>query len=90
MKFYQTGESFTGRTHEHSAGNGSLIRLAPIPLLYHDRPEAALVCAGESSRTTHGHPAAVTACQYLAGLIYGAVQGVSKDDLLAPLYSPVP
>ena len=66
------------------------MRLAPIPLFYHDRPEAALVFAGESSRTTHGHPAAVTACQYLAGLIYGAVQGVSKDDLLAPLYSPVP
>ena len=66
------------------------MRLAPVPLFYHDQPDTALVFAGESSRTTHGHPAAISACQYLASLIWGAVNGVSKDELLSPLYSPVP
>jgi len=89
-KFSNTGESFPGPTRERSAGNGSLMRLAPIPLFYHDRPDAALVFAGESSRTTHGHLAAISACQYLAGLIWGAVNGVTKDKLLSPQYSPVP
>jgi ADP-ribosylglycohydrolase len=90
MKFVETGESFPGPTHERSMSNGSLMRLAPVPLFYHDRPDAALVFAGESSRTTHGHPAAISACQYLAGLLWGAINGVSKDELLSPLYSPVP
>ena len=48
-----TGDPFSGPTHERSAGNGSLMRLAPIPLFYFNDPEKAIYYAGESSRTTH-------------------------------------
>ncbi len=29
-------------------------------------------------------------CRYYAGLIVGALNGVTKDELLSPCYSPVP
>jgi ADP-ribosylglycohydrolase len=44
--------------------------------------------AALSSRVTHGARAAVDACRYLAGLLVGAVNGVSKDELLSEAYRP--
>jgi ADP-ribosylglycohydrolase len=88
-KFELTGEPFAGSTDPATAGNGSLMRLAPVPLAFANDPSVAIECAGQSSRTTHAAPAAVDACQYFAGLIVGALSGVSKAELLQPYYSPV-
>ena len=76
--------------HSTWVGNGSLMRLAPVPLFYVRRPREAIEKAGESSRTTHNAPEAVDACRYLAGLLVGAVQGMTKDALLADHFAPVP
>jgi ADP-ribosyl-[dinitrogen reductase] hydrolase len=73
-----------------SAGNGSLMRLAPVPLAYAGRPADAIEHSGESSRTTHGAATAVDACRHLGGLIVGALRGASKDRRLAGPYSPIP
>ena len=72
-----------------SAGNGSLMRLAPVPLAYGRSPIQAIDRTGESSRTTHGAAVAVDACRYLGGLIVGALRGASKAELLADHYSPL-
>jgi ADP-ribosylglycohydrolase len=88
-KYQQTGNPLAGSTHPYSAGNGSIMRLAPVPLYYHRNPAAAITRAGESSRTTHGAAAAIDACHYLAALILGALQGENKTALLAPLYTPI-
>jgi ADP-ribosylglycohydrolase len=88
--FERTGEPWAGSTASMSAGNGSLMRLAPVPLCYADNPQEAIEKAGESSRTTHGALEAVDACRYMAGLIVGAVQGCPKADLLADHFSPAP
>lgn len=87
----QTGRAnpFAGSTEPHTAGNGSLMRLAPVPLFFAaEGPRTAIEMAGESSRTTHGAPAAMDACRYLAALIVGAVAGASKEELLAPFFTP--
>jgi ADP-ribosyl-[dinitrogen reductase] hydrolase len=89
-RFERTGNPFSGAIHERSAGNGSIMRLAPVPLYYADDPQEAIVKSGESSRTTHGAQVAVDACRYLGALLVGAVRGASKKDLLAAGYSPVP
>ena len=89
-RFRTTGDPFAGETSDHSAGNGSLMRLAPVPLFFARDPEQAIRMAGDSSRTTHGAPAAVDACRYFAALLLGALAGVSKEELLAECYSPVP
>lgn len=89
-RFEKTGEVGAAPKDAKSAGNGSLMRLAPVPLFYATDPRAAMDRAAESSRTTHAAHAAVDACRYFAGLIVGALAGASKDELLAPRYSPVP
>jgi ADP-ribosyl-[dinitrogen reductase] hydrolase len=89
-RFEHTHESYCGSTDPLSAGNGSLMRLAPVPLAYARSPAEAIERAGESSRPTHGAAAAVDACRYLGGLIVGALQGASKAELLADHYSPIP
>jgi ADP-ribosylglycohydrolase len=88
--FERTGRPDSGVTDPHSAGNGSIMRLAPVPLLFARDPAAAIRQAGESSRTTHAMPAAVDACRYLGALLVGAVQGATKEELLAARYSPAP
>ena len=88
--FEQTGNPFSGPTEESTAGNGSLMRLAPVPLFFAHDPELAIRMAADSSRTTHGTAMAVDACRYFGGLLIGAIRGVAKDELLAPNYSPVP
>ena len=89
-RFLETGAPDSGVTREQSAGNGSIMRLAPVPLRYAHDPAQAIQYAAASSRTTHAMPTAVDGCRYLAALLLGALQGVSKEELLAPHYSPVP
>ncbi|MDQ7794063.1 MAG: ADP-ribosylglycohydrolase family protein [bacterium] len=72
------------------AGNGSIMRLAPVPLFYARRPREAVERAAASSRTTHGAPEAVDACRYLAALLVGALAGVGRDELLGDRFDPVP
>jgi len=88
--FLRTGNPFSGSTDSYSAGNGSLMRLAPVPLFFANDPREAIEKSGESSRTTHGAPAAIDACRYLGALIVGAIHGEDKSVLLSDHYSPAP
>ena len=88
-RFMATGEAYAGSTDPYAAGNGSLMRLAPVPMLYaHDAAEA-IHRSADSSRTTHGAQEAVDACRYYGGLLVGALRGVEKEQLLSPHYCPV-
>jgi ADP-ribosyl-[dinitrogen reductase] hydrolase len=88
-RFEDTGDPWSGSTDPHAAGNGSLMRVAPIPLFFLDVPEVAIARAADSSRTTHGAHEAVDACRYYCGLMIGALQGLSKEELVSPLFTPV-
>ena len=88
-RYRRTDDPFAGSTDPYSAGNGSLMRLAPAPLFYAADPEEAIRMSGESSRTTHAARTCIDACRYYGGLIVGAVNGASKDELLSPRYTPV-
>ena len=88
--YLRTGEPFAGSTDPFTAGNGSLMRLAPVVLAFRRNFEFVIHNAGESSRTTHAAPTAVDACRYFAGLVLGALEGRSKDELLSPFFCPAP
>lgn len=88
-RYQRTGDPRAGDTDPMSAGNGSLMRLAPIPIRYYDSFEEAVKYGGLSSITTHGATEAVDACRYFSGLVWGALHGVSKEKLLDGIYSPV-
>jgi ADP-ribosyl-[dinitrogen reductase] hydrolase len=81
-RYQQTGNPFAGSTDPHSAGNGSLMRLAPIPLFYFPDDQAAIHYASESSRTTHAADECVNACRLLAGMICRALRGESREAVL--------
>jgi ADP-ribosyl-[dinitrogen reductase] hydrolase len=87
-RFERTRKPYCGSADPHAAGNGSIMRLAPVALAYARRPQEAIEKAADSSRTTHGAPAAVDACRYLAALIVGAAGGVGKDELLSDHFDP--
>ena len=88
-RFAHNGDPYSGSTNPYTAGNGCLMRLAPVPLFFASAPETAIHLSAESSRTTHGAVSCLDACRYFAGLLIGALQGVPKEELLAPRYTPV-
>jgi ADP-ribosyl-[dinitrogen reductase] hydrolase len=90
LRFEETREPYCGSMDPQKAGNGSIMRLAPVPLYYASDPREAIERSGESSRTTHGAENAVDACRYLGALIWGAVNGASKEELLSERYAPSP
>ncbi|HSC88134.1 MAG TPA: ADP-ribosylglycohydrolase family protein [Polyangiaceae bacterium] len=87
-RFASNGDPFAGSTDPNTAGNGSLMRLAPVPIHWWRDPAQAIHYAGESSRTTHGARTAVDACRYYAGLMVSAIAGASKAELLSELHAP--
>ncbi len=81
-RFRETGEPFSGSTDPFSAGNGCIMRLAPVPLFYYPDREKALFYAGESSKTTHGAAECVEACRLLADILVRALAGDTKENLV--------
>ncbi|TXM95364.1 ADP-ribosylglycohydrolase family protein [Methylobacterium sp. WL116] len=81
-KFLRTADPYVGSTDPDTAGNGSLMRLAPVALVtLHDPGEAERIAEAQS-RTTHGAPQAVEACAYFVQLLREAVLG--QPDVLRP------
>jgi ADP-ribosyl-[dinitrogen reductase] hydrolase len=64
-----------------SAGNGALMRLAPIPCFFQSYDDVKKYVA-EATQLTHGDQRAIDACRFYAGLIWHAVNGRSKAELL--------
>jgi ADP-ribosylglycohydrolase len=89
-RFEQTKDPFSGSTDPQSAGNGSIMRLAPVPLCFCRNPQLAIEKAADSSRTTHGAKSAIDACRYLAMLIVGILRDHEKSEILSELYTPIP
>ena len=81
-RFERTGEPACGSTDPRSAGNGSIMRLAPLPLFFRHDPAAAVAHAAASSATTHGAREAVDACRWLAALLVLALEGAPKETLV--------
>ncbi len=80
---------YRGLTDTLSAGNGSIMRLAPIPIFYHNDEISAIYLSGESSRITHGNIHCIEACRALAQIIYTGIntpKDQSNSDNLFLLY----
>ena len=88
-RYLDTQNPFSGSVDPFSSGNGSLMRLAPIPMWFSDSHEDAVKFSGESSRTTHGSEECIDTCRYFGGILYQALNGGDKDELLTgSIYSP--
>jgi ADP-ribosyl-[dinitrogen reductase] hydrolase len=81
-RFQQTGEPFSGSTDPRSAGNGCIMRLAPVPMFYYPDRNRVVEQSALSSRTTHGATECVEACRLLGGILYQALAGADKEAIL--------
>ena len=80
-QYQQTSDPFAGSTDPYSAGNGSLMRLAPVVLYYFPDAQQIQTFAADSSRTTHAAAEAIECCQLLAGLTAKSLEGATKAEL---------
>src|SRR3954471_2926143 len=62
-RFEQTGEPFPGDAAPNAAGNGPIMKLAPVAMYFARDEEAAAEHAALSARTTHGAPEAIETTQ---------------------------
>jgi ADP-ribosyl-[dinitrogen reductase] hydrolase len=81
-RYVNVGDPFAGSKDTDSAGNGSIMRLAPIPMYYEDAPDEMEDYAVRSSRTTHGATECLDACRLLALIIRRALVGESKEQVI--------
>jgi ADP-ribosyl-[dinitrogen reductase] hydrolase len=77
-----TQEPFSGSTAPRSAGNGCIMRLAPVPMFFVADPAAAIYQSGQSARTTHGAYECVAASRLFGAMLVAALRGESKQQVL--------
>jgi ADP-ribosyl-[dinitrogen reductase] hydrolase len=71
-----------GSERPDTAGNGSLMRLAPVAIRHWRDPAALRDVAARQSRVTHAAPEAVSACVAYAELLARAIAGQRLDSVL--------
>ena len=81
-RFKATGDPIAGSTDPMSAGNGSLMHLAPVAIRYWDDIDLLRDAAARQSRTTHGAPEAVDACVAFAEMLADAIAGKPRSQVL--------
>lgn len=80
--YVATGKVYAGLEAPNTAGNGSLMRIAPIAMYYrHDLTEL-LDITRLASKITHAAPEAIDACLAFVQILRNAYQGLPKNELL--------
>jgi len=82
-EFEKSGNARAGSRDPNTAGNGSLMRLAPVAIRHHRDRTHAVDVARRQSVTTHAAPAAVDACAFFASLLVDAISGADRQVLLS-------
>ena len=88
-RFEATGQPFAGSKDENEAGNGSLMRLAPVALFHLQDAVAADQLARDQSRLTHAAPQAIEACAIFVAMLRSAIRG-EAEPLRPPLFAAHP
>jgi ADP-ribosyl-[dinitrogen reductase] hydrolase len=88
--FQQTGDPFAGSEAPDTAGNGSLMRVAPVALRTLEDNALALRIARDQSRTAHAAAEAVEACDLFVQILRDAIKGGGKDALCPQAWNGAP
>ncbi len=93
-RFEESGDPWTsGDPSPGASGNGSIMRLAPVPVAYVGLfPQQLGLLVDrlvESSRPTHASPQCLSACAYFGVLLGGLLHGLPRDQVLDPRWEPV-
>lgn len=88
LRWCETGIPQAGSSDPRSAGNGSLMRLAPVALRYWRDPTALRDAAQRQSMTTHAAAEAVDACTAYGELLGEVIAGMPLHQALMPREGP--
>ena len=94
FKFIQDQTNPLCGLRDHSfSGNGSIMRLAPVPIfyadLYSDQIQKLLWLAYQSSSTTHASDACIFSCGYMTLIMSAFINGKTKEEVLnSKFYNP--
>lgn len=80
-RFEETGEVVIN-ADPNRAGNGSLMRLAPVAMVAGGDVDLAADLARRQSACTHGAPVCLDACAFYAELLVEAIAGAPKREVL--------
>ncbi len=94
QRFQETGDARTsGDPSSRASGNGSIMRLAPVPIryvnLFPDGIGDLVEKAIESSLPTHASPQCLSACVYMTLVVCGLIDGQPREEVLAPKWEPM-
>lgn len=81
-KYRLTGNPFCGSTDPLTAGNGTIMKLAPVPMYYHPDHEAAVRYSIESCKTTHKAQEVLDAASAMASILCYLFDGKDKSEAL--------
>ena len=83
----------SGDRSDRASGNGSIMRLAPVPMrfghLYSGQLDELSRLAEESSIPTHASEQCASACRYLATVLAALIHGEDRDAVLSPDWKPL-
>lgn len=82
-RYVRTRQPFAGVVDASAAGNGSIMRLAPVALFHAGNIEAADADAVLQSRTTHGAPECLDSCRLMARILVALLDGRPWEEALA-------
>jgi len=85
-RFRRTGEAIDPHPDDEAAANGSLMRLAAVPIRWYADPAAAAERSGESSRTTHAARRPVDACRLMGAMVAALIGGAAFEGVVAPSF----
>jgi hypothetical protein len=83
-RFIADGNPSAGSDAPDAAGNGSLVRLAPLAILYPGDAKAARFEARKQSRTTHAAQECLDACALFVSQLVDALTGADKEAATGP------
>ena len=79
--FLKVQAPYTEELDKFNNGNGSLMRLGPVPIAYHRDIERAMEVALQQSKTTHNGDEAGECCRLLASIISNLI---NRDSIRSP------
>ncbi len=85
VNFHRNNEPFSGNEKPNSAGNGGLMRLAPVPMFFNGNQGRAVHFSIESTRTTHAAEECLASSEIFTHYLLRAFSGLDKQEILGSL-----
>lgn len=82
QRYRETGIVHAGSSDPRSAGNGSLMRLAPVAMRHWQDRAMLRDVAARQSRTTHGAAEAIDACTAFAEALADGIAGYPRSQVM--------